>query len=108
MESYNTIRGFLGGDFLDANGCYCSIQESSVARCEEDDGTVSDGYLWLGMDKDSNGELLGKEIISHDGSTVKLGARMHLTQTHVKELLPLLAYFAEHGNLPELPDDDND
>jgi len=31
---------------------------------------------------------------------VLLNSRMHLTQDMVKELLPVLQYFAEHGVLP--------
>ena len=89
--------------FRDSYGAYCSIQESSAARIEMEDGTVSDGKIWFGMDKESNGEPVGKTVDGH-----KLGARMHLTQTQVRQLLPHLIYFVEHGELPPLEDTQQD
>ena len=77
MES--TDRGFLRADFADANGDACSIQESSVA---------TEALIWLGQNKGTHlatGECL---------------ARMHLSQTHVIALLPLLQHFATTGELP--------
>lgn len=94
-----TNRGFAIVEFKDANGNECSLQESSAVRFEDDDGSVSDGKIWFGMDKDNNGEPVGKTVDGH-----KLGARMHLTQSQVRALLPLLQYFAEHGELALTPD----
>jgi hypothetical protein len=65
-------RGFYGYEFLDAYQQAASIQESSL--CAEE------GHLWLGVSPD----------------------RMHLSQSQVMELLPLLNYFVENGNLPNL------
>lgn len=81
-----TNRGFNYIKFTDSYGAKCSLQESSSARILMDDGTVTDGKIWFGIDRDMNG------IVPESG-------RMHLTQTHVKELLPLLIHFAEHGDL---------
>ena len=41
IELKPTSRNFLRGDFVDANGEACSVQESSVA---------TDNLLWLGQD----------------------------------------------------------
>ncbi len=76
---HNTFRDFIFGEFRDANGDACSIQESSVA---------AEPLLWLGMNTGTHVE----------GMCL---ARMHLTQDHVRALLPLLQHFAEHGCLPE-------
>lgn len=71
-------NGFLRGDFTDANGDACSIQESSAMG----------SYLWLGQNSGTH----------HMGRCL---ARMHLSQEHVRELLPLLQRFAETGSLAE-------
>jgi hypothetical protein len=101
MESTQTQRGFSHYQFQDGNGANCSLQESSAARCEQEDGTVSDGFIWLGIDSDRDGFRPGRQVADHNGKMVSLGARMHLTQTQVREMLPLLTHFAEHGELPE-------
>jgi hypothetical protein len=67
-----TSRGFSRGEFVDRYGEKCSIQKSSLATEE---------CIWLGVD--------------HDPPT-----RMHLTQAHIKALLPLLELFARTGYLP--------
>lgn len=71
-------NGFLRADFIDANGDACSIQESSSA---------TEPLLWLGQNSGTH------------HPTGKCLARMHLSQEHVRELLPLLQRFAETGAL---------
>lgn len=89
-------RGFLHGDFKDNYGRNCSVQESSASAGDEG------GYLWLGVSEPvliadlHNGP--GKPYQLPDNVTVF--SRMHLSQAKVKELLPILQYFAEHGELP--------
>lgn len=93
-------RGFLLGEFFDAYGVKCSIQESSIMADE--------GHIWLGC---SNIDLKrfepGKgwsdvplEQDSPHGIYHSANTRMHLSQSMVRELLPLLQHFAEHGTLP--------
>lgn len=69
-------RGLILGEFEDRYGQKCSIQESSLA---------TDSAIWLGVDVDLN----GKEV----------AARMHLTRAQVKDLIPVLRYFARNGSL---------
>lgn len=93
--TYNN-RGFLVGDFKDNYGRNCSIQESSASVGSEG------GYLWLGMSE----PVLIADLRNGPGKPYQLPenvdvfSRMHLSQTKVKELLPILQYFAEHGELP--------
>ena len=103
IETGESIRGWLSGDFKDGNGHGCSIQESSACRDE--------GMLWLGMDTPvarimRPGKAWADVEMPTDGTLLHCG-RMHLTQTMVADLLPLLTYFAAHGALPrddvELP-----
>jgi hypothetical protein len=72
-----TQRGLLRGEFEDRYGKQCNIQESSLA---------TDEAIWLGI-----------EAVSVDG--VDYDARMHLTKQQVRDLLPILRYFARNGNL---------
>ena len=108
MEPKLTNRGFCLYEFKDGYGAECSLQESSAARIEMEDGSVTDGYIWLGVDKERDGFRPGKEIEIHDGSMVKLGARMHLSQSHARDLVPLLQHFVETGELPNITSADND
>lgn len=71
-----TPRGLLRGDFEDRYGQQCSIQESSLA---------TDEAIWLGVDVTLKGE--------------EIAGRMHLTRQQIKDLLPLLRYFARNGSL---------
>lgn len=103
------FRGFLVGEFEDANGEKCSIQESSACCRDEEEGS----YLWLGND-DANPMVmaydaprLGVNTTETTGwvpypvpKEVLMHTRMHLSQRQVKELLPLLKHFAKHGELP--------
>lgn len=104
-----THRGFICGEFKDANGQECSIQESSACCRTEKEGS----YLWLGIDDAKpvvmafDAPRLGVETTETTGwvpypvpKEVLMHTRMHLSQRQVKELLPLLQYFAEHGELP--------
>ena len=54
----------------------CSLQKSNAAL---------ENKIWFGVDKDINGKTVN--------------ARMHLTQEHVKQLLPHLQKFAENGEI---------
>lgn len=93
-------RGFLHAEFVDRYGAKCSIQESSLADAE--------GHIWLGCDEIGLKRFepgLGWSDVplkaDHNGGVVyQANARMHLSQTMVHQLLPLLQYFAEHGELP--------
>lgn len=81
LELKPTNRGFLRGEFKDAYGEECSIQESSLA---------TEDCIWLGCDH---------ETVDPQGRPC--GARMHLTQQMVADLLPLLHHFVETGELPQ-------
>ena len=69
VELEPTERGFMRGEFIDANGNRCSIQESSNAEEKQ---------IWLGFDE---------------------GKRMELTRDMVSALLPVLQKFVEKGEL---------
>lgn len=90
MNFTTSQRGFRHGKFHDTYGCECSISESSAA-----------GYnaIWFGMDRDNEGNAF-KHVDGHP-----LGARMHLSQDQIKELLPILQFFAENGYLPRNSDE---
>jgi hypothetical protein len=87
LQPKYTNRNFVLIEFRDDYGDYCSLQESSAV----------DPHIWLGMDKDSSGEPVGKTVDGH-----KLGARMHLSQEQVAALIPLLQHFVETGELPSV------
>jgi hypothetical protein len=73
-------RGFLKGKFKDHYGVDCSIQKSSLA---------TEDCIWLGCD-------------GGDGVQSRYaGVRMHLTQSMVANLIPLLQRFVETGELAE-------
>ena len=105
-----TQRGFLRGEFTDRYGAKCSIQQSSLA---------TEGAIWLGVNDPDlkimarDAVAIGRDDLLNDGperlngrvaypvpDTVLATTRMHLTQEQVAELLPLLIYFAENGELP--------
>ena len=91
-----TPRGFVRGDFTDLYGWKCSIQESSLATQDA---------LWLGCDETPDGEKLGP-IDKISGQHI--GSRMHLDVALAKELIGLLQYFVDHGNLPNPEPDQNE
>lgn len=107
LELGVTDRGFSTGKFIDRYGAECSIQKSSLAFEEAiwlgidnpDPKIMSSDAIRLGLrkrtyDENDNGWIkyeLPKEVL--------LNTRMHLTQTHVKQLLPILQKFAETGEI---------
>lgn len=89
-----TQRGFKRVDFSDFYGVECSLQDSSLA---------TESAIWLGCNEPRPRVLIpgkGWTDIELPRDSVS-NTRMHLTQAQVKELLPLLTYFAENGYLPE-------
>lgn len=99
-----TQRGFNKLIFKDSYGVGCRIQESSSAM---------QACIWLGIeDVDpkimaSQAKDLGVETDAVNGwceyplpKEVMLNAEMHLTQKQVTDMLPVLTYFAIHGELP--------
>lgn len=101
MHKETTSRGFGLIRFNDSNGTECTVQESSAYRDE--------GLIWLGAAKLDVKVMRSfgfgwqnLDIESLPGITAVCGnERMHLTQSVVKEILPILTYFAEHGHLLE-------
>ena len=91
-----TEHGFTIVKFTDTHGNDCSLQESS-----------SDMYdaVWLGIsDPEINVMVDGgwKALALPEGAVIN--SRMHLTQKQVRELLPMLQHFADHGSLPDQDD----
>lgn len=99
METTRTERGFGIIKFTDFNDKKCSLQESSLA---------TDDAIWLGCDEIGlkrftpykGWEDVPLEQDHPHGVTHIANNRMHLSQEQVRELLPALQYFAEHGSLP--------
>lgn len=105
FETTKTHRGFAHASFEDRYGAKCSIQKSSLA---------TEDAIWFGInDADpqimcSDAKRLGLPEKGHNGwqkydipKEVSLNTRMHLTQDQVRELIPVLAHFAETGELPD-------
>lgn len=103
MEEKTTLRGFRLNEFYDANGVPCSLQISSIMDAE--------GHIWLGCDELGLKKFTpyqGWEDISLENNAPHgvyhvANTRMHLSQSHVAAILPVLQYFAETGELPPLP-----
>jgi len=103
LTSNTTSRGFGIIKFLDKYGSKCSLQKSSLA---------TEDAIWLGVD-DVEPKILASQAktfgIKTDQTTgwieypvpegVQLSSRMHLTQSQVKQLLPVLQKFAETGEI---------
>src|SRR6185436_11010587 len=98
MSIKQTQRGFSFTEFQDANGVKCSLQISSAVQDER--------LLWFGADSIGLKTFVpfteGWKDMPEYELAAKLGVkdvlantRMHLTQSQVKELLPLLTRFAE-------------
>lgn len=92
-------RGFMLGEFTDAFGVHCSIQESSLVADE--------GHIWLGCDdiglkRFEPGKGWVDVPLQNDAHGVlhQANTRMHLSQSMVRDLLPLLQHFADEGTLP--------
>lgn len=105
MNFEQTPRGFLVGRFKDRYGAKCSLQESSLAE---------EAAVWFGIDDPepkimcSDAAKLGLKRQRENGwqdyyipKEVLLNTRMHLTQSDVKILIPILRHFAETGYLPK-------
>ncbi len=92
MKIDKNQRGFATAKFNDLYGAECSLQKSSAAMYDA---------IWLGVDNI-------KPTILHEGTwkdialpeDTLIAGRMHLSQKMVRDLLPALQYFAEHGELP--------
>lgn len=97
MERSTTSRGFGLIEFKDRNGVECTIQESSECYKE--------GLIWFGA-KDIGLKHFKAykgwkdvELVNTIEEHYVANNRMHLTQSQVKELLPILMHFAETGEL---------
>ena len=102
----NTKRGFGKGNFQDAYGAECSIQDSSIMEKEP--------YLWLGL-VDANPQIMRSDarklgLPNSEGNgwmeykfpnEVFLSTRMHLSKTQVKGLIKVLKKWVKEGILPE-------
>lgn len=97
-----TARGFPYIEFLDSNDIECTIQISSAYREE-------DVLIWFGANDIGLKEFVAYrkpsawqdvELKQSQGHHFVANNRMHLTQSKVRELLPILTHFAETGELP--------
>lgn len=105
-----TARRFPYVTFTDRYDAECSIQLSSLA---------DESAIWFGIDNADpkimarHANKLGLYHLLNEGperlngwvkyplhEEVSLTTRMHLTQEQVKAILPILEYFAEHGEFP--------
>lgn len=100
MKRRTTNRGFALIEFTDRNGERCSLQQSSLAF---------ESAIWLGVDDAKpqtfvpNGRPAWRPLdlpAPAPGGHHLFTTRMHLTQDQVRELLPVLQFFAHHGHLP--------
>lgn len=97
LKTEYTQRGFGIIKFSDGNGEQCSLQISSAWRDE--------AMLWFGCQSDEPVKQLipgegWKAWKSPEGYDTVVIDRMHLSQSQVRELLPILLYFADTGELP--------
>ena len=105
FQSKFDVRGFQGIRFEDQYSTECSIQESSSAMCNA---------IWLGVSQAKptimaiNAKKLGIPTDETTGwvdypipEDVLISTRMHLTRDQVRQLLPVLQHFVDHGELPE-------
>lgn len=113
MDIRKTERGFGIVEFQDANGKNCSLQKSSSAMEDK---------IWLGV-CDANPLIMVSKAKQY-GLTppaegvgwipypipedVLLTTRMHLNREQVRELLPYLIEFIQHGELNRTPLDCED
>jgi alkylation response protein AidB-like acyl-CoA dehydrogenase len=103
MRLTHNSRGFALIPFTDRYGVACTIQKSSLA---------TEDAIWFGV-HESEPKIMASQaaaygVPSGDGTgwvpfpvpdAVSMNTRMHLTQDQVRELLPILAHFAETGEL---------
>lgn len=81
LKREKTSRGFGSIKFEDRYGQKCSLQDSSLA---------TEAAIWFGVDN------TGPRLPGPSGKTnEEIMARMHLTASQVKQLLPYLIKFAE-------------
>ena len=95
MKKNKNERGFIYFEFDDTNGVACSVQESSnVEPC------IRFGSDKLGI-REFVPELgwMNRTEFDEDGHHYIGNNRMHLNQSQVKKLLPLLKRFVETGKL---------
>ena len=96
-----TCRGFDILTFTDRYGEKCRLQKSSLA---------TQPCIWFGVTTTSitvrRADEIGWRTLTTeqlkqalDADSVNLPISMHLTQEHVKKLLPVLTRFAETGEL---------
>ena len=109
-----TGRGFGIGKFADRYGEECTIQDSSLA---------TEAAIWFGV-HDPVPKIMARDAPEEWRNPVTdpernngwvnvplpegtlLGGRMHLSQSQVIELLPILQRFAETGSVMPSQDDD--
>lgn len=87
MVFTETARGFGRWDFIDRYNEKCSLQDSSLA---------TEDAIWLGINRV---DITEKNLVEEGGVKYAMG-RMHLTREQVKELIPILQHFVDHGSLP--------
>ena len=109
-------RGFGLVKFTDENEVECSLQESSNAVCENDDGSVDDplGWLWLGVKSADptvmkrHARDIGLELPPGEVSgwmpypvpeCVSFTTRMYLGEKQVRGLIARLNLWLETGSL---------
>jgi hypothetical protein len=90
MEITKTERGFARVDFEDRYGSQCSLQASSLA---------TEAAIWFGVNDGGHFEVRKPDHNHAVHGPPATGGRMHLTQEHVRALLPMLQRFAETGEL---------
>lgn len=104
IKESHTQRGFAIIQFEDCYDVPCSIQKSSL--CSEE-------AILFGIDDPhprvlaSQAHMVGVETKESCGwvnypipEQVLISTRMHLTQSQVQALLPILLHFADTGELP--------
>ena len=94
IELDQTERGFSLGNFKDANGVECSIQDSSVA---------TEPMLWLGPNGPNPKVLVFNEgwVPAEIPDGIECTTRMHLTSDQCVELVKVLNRFIETGSTAE-------
>jgi hypothetical protein len=104
IKKGKTSRGFKRHTFTDLYGAECYLQKSSLATKDA---------IWLGV-LDAKPQVMASRAASMGLETTKttgwvpypipkdvlLTTQMHLTQSMVKKILPMLQHFAETGELP--------
>ena len=110
-----TCRGFGMVKFRDEYGKECSLQISSRAVCENEDGTVDDplGWIWLGVDDaepkimKTKARELGLPLPPGEVSgwmpypvpeDVLMTTRMHLNESQVRGLIARLQTWLDTGD----------